>query len=320
MSNNYGLGVRNQFMDGPVMEKPFWSPVELFIQDGKFVMPEIHSLVNLESRWFWICIGSILFNPLYWNTVARNEFHNKTMTKMFGSPLRGTYVLAVIIFSLGIIRDLIFKQALAEQPESVTLGEPVAQYIGIAFFVVGQIFVLTSIYALGITGTYLGDYFGILMKERVTGFPFNVMENPMYNGSTMCFIGTSIWYKKPAGLIISAIVFVVYQIALAYEGPFTDKIYSGAAKKATGPVEASSSKQSTSPVAGLPVTPKRPTASSRSSGSYAGAVEEPRSKNGLESVNPKPVKAPFPTHVLDSAESPMRVTRSRSKARLVEDD
>jgi methylene-fatty-acyl-phospholipid synthase len=124
----------------------------------------------------------------------------------------------------------------------VTLGNPLVQYIGIAFFVVGQTFVLTSIYALGITGqsspyspllfcvavnvrcprrpigTYLGDYFGILMKERVTGFPFNVMENPMYNGSTMCFIGTAIWYKKPAGLIISAIVFVVYQIALAYEG------------------------------------------------------------------------------------------------------
>jgi hypothetical protein len=34
----------------------------------------------------------------------------------------------------------------------VTLGNPIIQYIGIAFFVVGQIFVLTSIYALGITG------------------------------------------------------------------------------------------------------------------------------------------------------------------------
>ena len=29
-------------------------------------------------------------------------------------------------------------------------------------------------YALGVTGTYLGDYFGILMDEPVTSFPFNV--------------------------------------------------------------------------------------------------------------------------------------------------
>jgi hypothetical protein len=28
------------------------------------------------------------------------------MTKIFGGPYNGTYVLAVIIFSLGIIRDL----------------------------------------------------------------------------------------------------------------------------------------------------------------------------------------------------------------------
>jgi hypothetical protein len=44
----------------------------------------------------------------------------------------------------------------------------------------GQLFVLSSFYRLGITGTFLGDYCGILMDERVTGFPFNVLDNPMY--------------------------------------------------------------------------------------------------------------------------------------------
>ena len=46
---------------------------------------------------------------------------------------------------------------------------------------------------LGITGTYLGDYFGILMKERVTGFPFNVLDNPMYMGSTILFLAHALW-------------------------------------------------------------------------------------------------------------------------------
>jgi methylene-fatty-acyl-phospholipid synthase len=83
---------------------------------------------------------------------------------------------------------------------------------------IGQLFVITSTYALGITGTFLGDYFGILMDSRVEGFPFNVLRDPMYVGSTMSFIGGALWYEKPAGLLIAAYVYVVYQIALRYEG------------------------------------------------------------------------------------------------------
>ena len=40
----------------------------------------------------------------------------------------------------------------------------------------------------------IGDYFGILMDERVTSFPFNVNDNPMYNGTVMIFLGTALWY------------------------------------------------------------------------------------------------------------------------------
>lgn len=80
-------------------------------------------------------------------------------------------------------------------------------------------------YALGVTGTYLGDYFGILMDEMVTGFPFNVTGAPMYYGSTMSFLGTALWFGKPAGVVLSALVFGVYQVALAFEDPFTSGIY-----------------------------------------------------------------------------------------------
>lgn len=56
------------------------------------------------------------------------------------------------------------------------------------------------------------------MDERVTGFPFNVCENPMYIGSTLNFLATALWHASPAGLLLTAIVFVVYQIALMFEG------------------------------------------------------------------------------------------------------
>ena len=72
-------------------------------------------------------------------------------------------------------------------------------------------------YALGITGTYLGDYFGILMDHKVTSFPFNITDAPMYYGSTMSFLGTAVLYGKPAGILLTIEVLMVYLVALSYE-------------------------------------------------------------------------------------------------------
>lgn len=80
-------------------------------------------------------------------------------------------------------------------------------------------------WALGITGTYLGDYFGILMDDIVTGFPFNVTASPMYYGSTMTFLGSAIMYGKPAGILLTLEVLTIYLIALRFEDPFTAEIY-----------------------------------------------------------------------------------------------
>jgi methylene-fatty-acyl-phospholipid synthase len=94
-----------------------------------------------------------------------------------------------------------------------------------ALFTSGNVLVLSSMWALGVTGTYLGDYFGILMDEMVTGFPFNVTGSPMYWGSTMSFLGTALWFGKPAGLLLTLEVFIAYWIALKFEDPFTGEIY-----------------------------------------------------------------------------------------------
>lgn len=67
-------------------------------------------------------------------------------------------------------------------------------------------------------GTYLGDYFGILMSHRVTGFPFNVLNDPMYVGSAMTHLGTALWKQSPVGIALSFWIFVVYTLALRFEG------------------------------------------------------------------------------------------------------
>jgi len=83
-----------------------------------------------------------------------------------------------------------------------------------------------STWSLGITGRFLGDYFGIIMDARVETFPYNVFSDPIYVASTMCFAATACWYERPVGLLITLYVHIVYKVALRFEGPFTDMIYS----------------------------------------------------------------------------------------------
>lgn len=61
----------------------------------------------------------------------------------------------------------------------------------------------------------------------MTSFPFNVSDNPMYDGSSMCFLATALWKQSYVGILISALVYLEYRIALTYEEPFTAQIVSG---------------------------------------------------------------------------------------------
>ncbi|KAH7114286.1 phosphatidylethanolamine N-methyltransferase [Dendryphion nanum] len=182
--------------------------------------------IDFSQPSFWLAAASILFNPTFWNIAARQEYHNKLITKLFGGNSRlGCYALAVSIFSLGIIRDYIYHVALTHQPTHSTLLSGPISLSAIPLFLTGNVLVLTSMYALGVTGTYLGDYFGILMDAPVTTFPFNVTDAPMYHGSTLSFLATAIWNGKPAGIALTGLVALAYTVARRYEDPFTGMIY-----------------------------------------------------------------------------------------------
>ncbi|GAA6032903.1 hypothetical protein JCM8097_000040 [Rhodosporidiobolus ruineniae] len=189
-------------------------------------MASLLSYVDFSQPSFYVAVASILFNPIFWNIVARQEYNNKLLTKLaFGKPYWGCYALAVTIFGLGILRDHLYQLALADQPTHPALKYTEVKFLAAALFAVGGTFVVTSMWALGVTGTYLGDYFGILMDHKVESFPFNVTSSPMYNGSTLCFLATALWNASPAGILLSVLVFVEYKIALRFEDPFTSEIY-----------------------------------------------------------------------------------------------
>ncbi|KAI1258052.1 Phosphatidyl-N-methylethanolamine N-methyltransferase [Eutypa lata] len=186
----------------------------------------LSKLVDLDQTSLLLSAASIAFNPLFWNIVARQEYHNKLLTKLFGGRSQtACYALAATIFSLGLVRDFLYERALRQQPSYPVLDQPAVKWLAYGLLASGNVLVVSSTWALGITGTFLGDYFGILMDHMVTGFPFNVTDAPMYYGSTCSFLGSALLYGKPAGLLLTAWVFLVYQVALRYENPFTAGIY-----------------------------------------------------------------------------------------------
>lgn len=129
------------------------------------------------------------------------------------------------IFSLGLVRDFLYERALRDQPSHPLMAGDIPTYAAYALLALGNTLVISSTLRLGITGTFLGDYCGILMDSMVTGFPFNVTSAPMYWGSTMNFLGSALLYGKPGGLLLTLLVYVVYLVAIQFENPFTAGIY-----------------------------------------------------------------------------------------------
>jgi len=114
-----------------------------------------------------------------------------------------------------------FHEALAQQPAFPSAPLEAAGYL---LAPIGGVLVLSTYYRLGITGTYLGDYFGILMSERVTGFPFSVLDDPMYTGSTLLYLADALRAGSPAGGLLTVVVWMTYHIASKYfEGYDNDK-------------------------------------------------------------------------------------------------
>ncbi|XP_060586235.1 phosphatidylethanolamine N-methyltransferase-like [Ruditapes philippinarum] len=192
------------------------------MDSSKVALPDFYidwSDVNL-----WISMATIAFNPTYWNVLARWEYRNKGLSRIFGKYV-GCWVLGASIFALGIFRDMRFSAALNTQPRWYTLQQNWILWLGYTCITIGTVFVFTSFYALGYYGTFLGDYFGILMDKKCTSFPFNIIDNPMYWGSFLNFFGAALVKASQSGILLSLVVAVCYKIAIKYEGPFTTKIY-----------------------------------------------------------------------------------------------
>ncbi len=185
------------------------------------------TIINFNDPHLHYTCGIIILCPLIWNIVARlcHIFIPKNTSKSKRYII--CYLLMIWIFSFSSYRDYLIRKIIQNQPKLIISEEYnyLIELISIVLFILGQIFVLSSFYKLGITGTFLGDYCGILMDAPVTTFPFNILNNPMYIGSTLSFLALALYYTSPVGILLTIEVYIVYQIALLFEESYTKWIY-----------------------------------------------------------------------------------------------
>ncbi|TNN43065.1 Phosphatidylethanolamine N-methyltransferase [Liparis tanakae] len=123
------------------------------------------------------------------NGVARWEHRTRALSRLFGGPYLACYCLAFVILLLNVYRSHSVTEAMRAQASWEAMERADVFYAGVALVVLGTVLVVSSFLALGFTGTFLGG-------------------------------GAS-----PVGLVLTAIVAVVYKVAIHFEGPFTEMIY-----------------------------------------------------------------------------------------------
>lgn len=193
------------------------------------ILQNLNRAINWSDPLIWLAAAHISFNPMFWNLSARLEYKTKFLSRVFGSAKLGCYVLATITFLIGLTRNFVVIIAVTRQLSlEAYLGDTTIYYmkiVGTFCILAGLTLAISSMVRLGITGTYLGDYFGMLKDSRVTSFPYNLVDNPMYFGSTLAFFGLAVRMMSPIGFLLTFYIWLVYNIALFFEEPFTAKIY-----------------------------------------------------------------------------------------------
>ena len=190
----------------------------------------IMALNELASLDVLVACPLVMLNPLIWNLIVCFEYKTRAVSRLCGGPRPGVVVLACLLLTTNFLRILFFHYMATRGTKLQFLDDSFgAKAAGYLVFSVGVILILSSFWRLGFFNTFFGDYFGILLDARITGFPFNIVDNPMYWGTFLTYVGDSLLHASAVGFLLSLFIGLSHIIAATFEGPFTAKIY--AAKK-----------------------------------------------------------------------------------------
>ncbi|KAF6026362.1 PEMT [Bugula neritina] len=196
---------------------------------------ELYTYVNIYDTNIHIFLV-LMWAPVFFNVILRTEHRTRFLTKLFGSPELACVALSIPQFLfITIFRFICFTKIVTAHPRIETPFNEYLEYLETGLWLIGTTLVLSSSYRLGWIGLWHGDHFGILFSEKLTGFPFDVCDHPMYTGSKINYIAYIIGNRSIVGALLFCVLLLVYVVNEGLEGRFTEMIYAErAASKANG--------------------------------------------------------------------------------------
>ena len=119
--------------------------------------------------------------------------------------------MAFILIHIGTFRNYAFFESLMSN-KRLDFGEfnDASTIIGTIFLCFGALLWISALLKLGLRGSYFGDHFGFVSNKKVDSFPFNVLENPQYNGSKIFLLGQSIITRSVIGCVLTLFISFLY--------------------------------------------------------------------------------------------------------------
>uniref|UniRef100_A0A8K9X0H5 Phosphatidylethanolamine N-methyltransferase n=1 Tax=Oncorhynchus mykiss TaxID=8022 RepID=A0A8K9X0H5_ONCMY len=69
------------------------------------VMEDVLKHIDVSDPRFCVAVIAIIFNPFFWNVVARWEHRTRGLTRLFGGPYLACYCLGTLIILLNVYRS-----------------------------------------------------------------------------------------------------------------------------------------------------------------------------------------------------------------------
>jgi phosphatidylethanolamine N-methyltransferase len=151
---------------------------------------------------------------ILWILIPHLEFKYKFLSRFTnGDQEKACDFLSYFLIYTGTMRNHAINEMINKNKViGYGIYEIPLQIIAYSLITFGSTLVVFSFYRLGLRGMYFGDHFGFLLKEKIISFPYNHFPNAQYVGTTWLLIGFSIAYHSPAGMFISLLVNILYQV------------------------------------------------------------------------------------------------------------
>jgi methylene-fatty-acyl-phospholipid synthase len=187
----------------------------------------VQEYINFSEEKF---IETLLWSLLCWASwviFPHLQFRYKIISRFTNGDM-GTACdfLAYYLIYIGTLRNHAFNEAVNNNIKiSYGIFEvpiQIACYSAMAF---GLVLLTMSFYRLGMRNMYFGDHFGFLFKERITSFPYNIVDDAQYVGTTFFFMGFSLCYHSPTGVFLTLVINVLYKVLSLVESSKLKEFY-----------------------------------------------------------------------------------------------